>query len=246
MAKYGSDQVAFWLVDGYSILGVVSELTLDGPEAMLEETHALGDGWIEQDPTGLKRWAADQNGWFDDATDGVLDALAGNEGTSRVACLGVEGNSVGAALEGFAGAMGARVMKQPRRNELTKLQANFQGSGQYDHGVILHELSAETADGDTESSPVDNSASSAAGGAGYLQVTDLTLGGYTSVTVTLRDSSDDITYADLGSFTAVTAAPDAERIVVAGTVERYLAVAWAFNGTGASPSVTFMAGFARF
>lgn len=85
-----------------------------------------------------------------------------------------------------------------------------------------------------------------AGGAGYLQVTALTLGGYTNVDIRLRDSDDDVTYADLGTFTAVAAAPTAERIEVAGAVERYLAVSYDFTGAGSGASITFLAGFARF
>lgn len=82
------------------------------------------------------------------------------------------------------------------------------------------------------------------GGAGYLQVTDVTLGGYTNVLVKVRDSADDITYGDLLSFTAVTAR-SAERVAVAGDVERHLAIGWDFVGSGTGQSITFFAGFAR-
>lgn len=85
-----------------------------------------------------------------------------------------------------------------------------------------------------------------AGGAGYLEVTALTLGGYTSVTVAIRDSDDDITFADLVSFAVVTAAPEAQRVTVSGAVERYLAQSVTFNGAGAGPSITYFAGFARY
>lgn len=84
------------------------------------------------------------------------------------------------------------------------------------------------------------------GGAGYLQVEDLTLGGYTDVLVTLRDSTDNVVFADLGVFTAVTVARTAERIEAAGDVERYLAVSHDFRGAGAGASIKYFAGFARF
>ena len=83
------------------------------------------------------------------------------------------------------------------------------------------------------------------GGAAFLQVTQLTLGGYTDVTVTIRDSADDAVYGDLVAFTNFTTSPTAERKTVAGTIERYLAQSFAFNGAGSSQSVTYHAGFAR-
>jgi len=88
-------------------------------------------------------------------------------------------------------------------------------------------------------------AKTASGGSGYVQVTALALGGYTSVTLVIRDSADDITFGDLVTFTATTTAPSAQRGAVAGTVERYLASEYTFNGAGSSQSVTFLAGFCR-
>lgn len=88
-------------------------------------------------------------------------------------------------------------------------------------------------------------ANSANGGAGYLQVTALDLGGYTDAVVKIRDSADNVTFADLITFTAVTAAPDAERKTVTGTVDRYLATSLAFSGAGSNPSITYAVGFAR-
>lgn len=82
------------------------------------------------------------------------------------------------------------------------------------------------------------------GGNGYLQVTALTLGGYTNVVVKVRHSADDVTYADLLSFVAVTAV-GAQKVAVAGTVNRYLAASHAFGGAGSGQSVTYFAGFAR-
>jgi hypothetical protein len=61
------------------------------------------------------------------------------------------------------------------------------------------------------------------GAQGYLQVTGFT---GTSVTVTVQHSADNSTWADLIAFTAVTAAPAAQRVAVSNTttVDRYLRV----------------------
>lgn len=84
------------------------------------------------------------------------------------------------------------------------------------------------------------------GGVAYLQVTQLVLGGYTNWVVKVRHSVDNITFADLATFTVRTAI-GAERLpVVAGTaVNRYLATSVALTGAGSGPSITCMVGFAR-
>jgi len=57
------------------------------------------------------------------------------------------------------------------------------------------------------------------GAQAYLQVTQIT---GTSVTVTVQHSPDNSTWSTLVAFTAVTAAPAAQRLTAAGTVSRYL------------------------
>lgn len=83
-------------------------------------------------------------------------------------------------------------------------------------------------------------ANSLAGGAGYQQVTEFS--GFTGFVGKIRDSADDVTYADLVTFTNVTAAPGKERLAVTGTIDRYLS----FDGTptGAG-SIRAFSGFSR-
>jgi len=83
-------------------------------------------------------------------------------------------------------------------------------------------------------------ANSSGGGAGYQQVTALS--GFTGYVGKVRDSADDVTYADLVTFANVTSAPAAEIATVSGTVDRYLAVDGNVTGTG---SITVFIGFAR-
>lgn len=244
MAKWGSDD-GFVLIDGYDLAGVSTDLE-DSVEAMTEDEMGIGDSWPEPAYVGLKQWGLTQNGFYDDAANSMNAALVSSTGAARVSCWGREGNTVGKKFTGAAGATQVDYRRVISRGALHKGNASYQGSGQVDEGVILHELSAETADGDTEGADsVDNGASSANGGAGYLQVTALSLGGHTNLTAKVRHSADDITYADLITFTAVTAAPAAERKTVAGTVNRYLATSWDFTGAGSGPTGTFLIGFAR-
>ena len=83
-------------------------------------------------------------------------------------------------------------------------------------------------------------ANSTLGAVAYQEVSDFS--GFTGFVGKIRSSPDDITYADLVTFTNVTAAPAAERIVVNGTIDRYLSFLGDVTGTG---SITVFAGLAR-
>lgn len=106
-----------------------------------------------------------------------------------------------------------------------------------DMGVLLHALTAETADGN--GSGVDNAASSANGGVGAIHVTAYS--GLTSISLKVQHSTDNSVWADLITFTSVTATTW-ERKAVTGTVNQYVRAWWDVTGTG---SCTFLMAFAR-
>lgn len=115
---------------------------------------------------------------------------------------------------------------------------NGQTDGITDWGVSLHDLTAETttANGTGYDQTV---VSTTAGGVGHLHVTAFS--GFTNIIVTVQDSADNSTFATIGTFATVTAATQ-ERLVIAGTVRRYVRASWTKTGTG---SATFVVGFAR-
>lgn len=244
MARYGSADVGFLLVGGMSVLGDVTELE-DNREALLEEITALGDAWEAHEYIGVKRYMISQQGFYNDAAN-RSNALLVSPGTSRVLSFAPEGDTLGKKMVGSP-MIQADYRRLISRGALHKANARYESEGNHDEGIILHTHKAETAaSGDTEGADSqDNLVSSADGGAGYLQVSALTLGGYTSVTIKIRHSADDMTYADLITFAAVTVAPTAERLTVTGTVNRHLAHSWLFNGAGAGQTITYMVGFAR-
>jgi len=245
MGKYGSNSVAFLLVDGYSILGAQTELR-DSQEAMTEETHPLGASWAEVEATGVKRGTLEQNGFYDDAAAGAHAALVSTPGQSRIVNYGVEGNTIGKNAVCLAGAMQTNYNRVASRGELTKANASYIVSGDVEEGKIIHDLATESGDGDSTAESVDNAASSASGANLYLQVTDLDLDGLASVVISVVHSDDDISYITLDTFTAVTAAQTAEVKTKTGTIKRYLAVEWAFTGlVGESPTVKFMVAAVR-
>ena len=83
-------------------------------------------------------------------------------------------------------------------------------------------------------------ANSANGAVGYQQVTAFS--GFTGFIGKIRDSADDITFADLITFADVTRAPAKERATVAGTIDRYLAYDGHVTGSG---SITVFVGLSR-
>ncbi len=84
-------------------------------------------------------------------------------------------------------------------------------------------------------------ANTTAGGVGYQQVS--AFAGLTGFIGTIRDSADDSIYADLVTFVDVTSGPQAQRIEVAGNVDRYLSFNGDVTGTG---SLTLFVGFSRY
>jgi len=242
MAKYGQSDV-FVLVDGYDISGDTFELTPE-IEALLEQTDGFGDSWEEQTAVGVKRATVSHRSFYDDADDATSDALVGSEGTARVFTAGIEGNAQGKKTIASNGILQRRVARTPARGELHKISAEYEGAKMED-AKIIQSLAAESGAGATSDGSHDNSASSANGGTAYLQATDLTLGGYTSITVELEHSANDATWVTLVAFTAVTAAPFAEAKAVAGTIDRYVQTTLTLNGAGSSESITLLTALAR-
>lgn len=243
MAKYnGAD--AWLIASGYALTGYTTEFSEES-EAMLEESHTLGDSWQEFTSVGLAKHSLSQQGYYDDENDGSDEAFTGQQGTSRVICAGVAGQAVSRKFWGYVGSFGAKVTRVASRGALHKINAAFTGTGRKDEGLIhypLGALSGTSGDG----TAVDNTASSSAGGAAYFQVTALVLGGYTNLALKIRHSTDNVTYADLATATVVTAAPAGERVAVNGTVNRYTRANYAYTGAGAGQSATVFMGFSRY
>jgi len=238
MAKYGSNSVGFVLVDGVDLLPSDIQ-TIDGPEkeSIMERTDGLGKTWQEDTATGMKRASFALERYFDDA----VNPFVGSEGTQRILCLGLTGNTVGAKFVGAAGIFVAKQSRTVKRGALHRVKETGTITGSVDDGIVLQHLTAKTVDWNTEGAESqDAGASSSGGGAGYLHVTALS--GFTGFVGKIRHSADDSTYADLVTFSNVTSAPAAQRGTVAGTVNRHLAFDGNVTGSG---SITVMAGFAR-
>lgn len=156
MAQYGSSQVAFFLIDGYDLIGYAS-LFNDEIEALTEVTTVLGDAWADYSSVFVSRFAFGQTGFFDDAANASNAALvAAGQGASRVVCYGVEGNTNGKRFEGLQGPVQSKVTRLPAIAGLHKLNTEFKGSGRHDGGHILHAHAVEAgATGNTQATSAD-------------------------------------------------------------------------------------------
>ncbi len=250
MTRYGSPDVAFVLQGGRDLKADLTTHSIDR-EAIIEETLVLGESDETHAAVGINKASISQDGIFDDRANGINDALVGL--TEEVMCVGFAGNVLPASgvardFVGMKGQIQNNYNRIAERGALTKAAASYLANGIVEECKLLHPHTAETAaSGNTDGNSHDNAASSANGGAGYMQISKLTLGGYTDVTLRIRDSADDISFATLISFTAEGSGDGlaGERVAITGTIRRYTSSSWTFNGTGSGQSVTFMVGIVR-
>jgi len=88
----------------------------------------------------------------------------------------------------------------------------------------------------------DNTLPTTAGGEGYLQVTTVT-GGTPNLAARVQHSVDASVWVDLVTFAAAAASNNAQRVEVAGTVNRHTRAIWTITGT--TPNFTFQVAFGR-
>jgi len=234
------------LLDGYNMLANKITGLREKITANQVEGTGLGDTFTEQFPTGVSSLEVVQEGAFwDTGTTGSHAAFNGSvpttpQASARVLCVGFAGQTVGYPFVGFEGTFSSDYEVVAELGNLQKANVTYTMSGSRSAGEITQPLATKTADWNTTSTPVDNAASSASGGVGFLQCTAAS--GFSAFVGTLKDSADDVTYSSLIAFTDNVSAPFAERKTVSGTVERYIAFDGNVTGTG---SITVFAGFSR-
>lgn len=206
----------------------------------VSESKGFGQSWRQRPVDSFRDGSLSLDGEFDVAS-GLSQALLADlaeQTTPAILTLGVGGLAIGSLVD-----MGKMVLEDSKFSSFDKegiigLAAEFKSDDRIDVGVSLHALGAETATGNYTS--VDESAATAAGGVGHLHVTAVNGSG---IVVKIQDSSDDSTWTDLITFTAVSAV-GAQRIELGSTatVKRYVR---AIISAGTITSVTFAVAFGR-
>lgn len=243
MSTHASAEIAFLLVDGYSLMGLTTELAEDGIEGDFEEVTPLGSSFRCQQFTGTTTSRFSQTSFYDDTALSTNAALSAHtDGADRILMFGRSGNTIG---QDFT----AGVVKQASFKRLietakfTKIGAEYMVNERAD-GLIAAHLVARTTGASTANSDFTAAATAAATGArAYFSLNALALDGATGLTCKVEHSANGSTsWTDLAVFSTSTTAPRAERVAFTGTVKRYMRVTHAWTGGGASPSATFAVG----
>lgn len=179
------------------------------------------------------------DGYWDgsaNAADVILQAALG--AADPVITYGPMGTTLGNLAKLMAG-LEERYSIEEAVDQVCAISAQIQPDGGIDGGVYLHPLQLESANVNTAS--VDNLAGTTNGGVGHLHVT--AVNALTTATVKVQHSTDNATWADLITFTAVTGVTQQRVIVAAGTtVNRYTRTTLTgLTGT----SLTYATAFAR-
>lgn len=194
---------------------------------------------------GLKHATASAQVFYDDTvTVGSYAVLQGKYGSATPGNISFApaGFTLGNRILNLY-AHEARFTVKPVVDDLVMMDFAAEASEDaVDFGVSLHAHAAETSFPVTGAS-VDNLAASSNGGVAVLHVTAIA-GAAPSITYKIQMSTNDSTWVDLVSFTAVSAVGTQRVEVTAGTaVSRYLRTT-ATNG-GTTSSITGVVGFAR-
>lgn len=232
-ASHGKNAKVF--ANGYELSGYLKSAGIT-KTADVAESSALGDS-AKTYVAGMKDATFAGEGMFDgaaDAVDQVLAAALGTDG-SELVYLPV-GDTLGTFGYGMQSTQTSYSATSPV-DDVVSISVEAQSSTGGERLITHHALAARanTANGTS----VDGAAATTAGGVGYLQAT--VIGGTPTGTIKLQDSADDSTFADIITFTDVTAARASQRVEIAGTVRRYTRATWAVSGG----TVTFWAGLGR-
>lgn len=236
MALRGQSDVGFILFAGYDLMGLITGLS-ETNEAVLEQSDGLGASSDEHAAVGMSKFDLSFDGFYDDVIIKALEAL-----TAKAAMIySLISNTIGDRAVGV-NALDATITRGPSKDALTKANMAFKSDEGHDVGQISAPHAIRTTQGPTETATDDwgaGNAPSTAGAIAYLVCDALTLDGGTALQVDIIDSTDDISFLDLMTFTALTAI-GGERKTVAGDVERYTQTRHEFTGaSGGSRTCKF-------
>jgi len=226
------------LLNGTDMSPFLNEATTT-QEIETAETTTFSD----QDKTyivGLSDGTISTSGMFDStagASDAVLSGLIATEDNTFTVLP--EGTTAGTRSIIANGQMTSYEISSPVA-DVVAISAEVQADGGLYSGVALTGLTAVSSTGTSAS--VDNTTATSNGALANLHVTDNTRDGATTIKV--QDSADGLAWADLITFTSVSAsATVGESITSTGTVNRYLRAEHTLAGS--SGSVTFHVSVAR-
>lgn len=226
-------------VNGFDISTFFKQATGNVTVDMLDTT-AFGQGDKTFIP-GLKGGTIKMSGILDETVvtgaGPILEAAFG-VADSIFTLVPASGDANGNPCFGFSANVGTYNL-DTSVGGLGMLDAAANNNFGWERLIIHHALTTEVAS--TTGAAIDGGAASTNGGAGFLQVPDIT--GITGLAVVIQDSADGTTgWATILTFTSVTADRAKQRVAIAGTVRRWTRYVSTFTGAG---SAQFHVGFGR-
>ena len=227
------------IVNATDLSSYFNDVSVNNMVETAETTTFGATGGSKTYVVGLNDGTVSVSGLFDGAAGAVDEVLTGVLGSSTDMNFTVAAD--GGLVVGSRCIIGQAIdtkydVKAPVGG-VVSVSADFQCDAGADPGVVLAGLSAISATGNGTS--VDGSASSANGGVGVIHVTANSRNG-TNI-VKIQHSADNSSWADLVTFTTVSATTTtSERISVATgtTVNRYLRANYTVAGSSGSATIT--------
>lgn len=224
----GKDAVVY--SNGNDLTGYLRSISNSAEVETAEATTFADDDKVYV--AGLQDATISAEGLFDATFDGNLSTITGS-GTKSVWSVYPAGDAIGTAGRGYSLDV-TNAERTAEVGDVVMVSLEGQSSVGTERIISHHALAQRSTSG--TATAIDGAASSANGGVGYIHATAAS----GTVTVKVQHSSDNVTFADLITFTNVTAA-GAQRSAVAGTVNRYTRVTY----TATSGTATFVVGFGR-
>lgn len=226
-------------VDEYDFTGYFNDAS-SASNVDTAESSAFGDS-AKTYVVGHTDGTISLSGMFEGTASTGTDQHFGTSlaGSEQLVIVATEGHAVGRRAVAMKSENTSYETSSPI-GDIVQASVEFQADEGLGHGVLVSSGSSVSATGNGTS--VDNGASSANGGHGYISVPVNTRNG--NITVKIQHSADDSTFADLVTFTTVSGSTKtSERIAVATgtTVNRYLRVSYTVAGSSgaATPVVAF-------
>ena len=227
---------------GYDLNTDVNAISGIGSSQELLDVTSLSKSAMER-IIGVADANVSVNGYFDSAAGRSHAAWTSNTNKIPTADQNVivtMGTSRGDAACGFVAKQGTyNVDRSPGNAIATTVTYDLADGNGLNWGVILTDGPEQTDSGATNSTAVDNGASTSNGGTGIISVESLASG---TATIKVQHSADNATFADLLTFTNVTGRTS-ERVSGGTTVNRYVRIQ--SSTSSAFSNLVFVAQFAR-
>jgi len=232
MAYLSGKDCGYVFVDGVNVAVSNNALELSS-EGVIPKRRVLGTVSKAAFPTGQVDSEIAIHGWLDADTSAQLADMTGDP---KVISVLFGGNAISQLFAGFKTAYVTGSSLGVSEDDIDSYEPVLVTSNcKASIGYVVAPYAARTAAANTDAADAARDAAEATSGTAYLHIAALDLDGYTNLVIEVRHSSDGVTYADHTAFTAATAV-GAQTLALAGAVNEYLSISWAYTGEGTAPT----------